>query len=211
MWGIAYDPDNDMYYCTYEVSDGVYINGAVSSSFGLIDKAFPLLTDTVKEAAGLSASDALVAEQAVVYGQQILQLFSGPGAAYIAQHNYADNSLKKAYRIASNHLTGDEPKALVNVSGKIYMLTDIANTAGQRYVSVSELMFDSRIDGQRREIMAAHMSVETIPVGIALRLRSQTSLLEIRSQQAVAVVLQQRPDVQVAGLFQRTVEQGDIA
>lgn len=153
MWGIAYDPDNDMYYCTFEVSDGAYINDAVSSSFGLIDKAFPLLTDTVKEAAGLSASDALVAEQAVVYGQQILQLFSGPGAAYIAQHNYADNSLKKAYRIASNHLTGGEPKALVNVGGKIYMLTDIANTAGQRYVSVSQLVLDSRIDGQSKNTM----------------------------------------------------------
>lgn len=153
VWGIAYDPDNDMYYCTFEVSDGVYINGAVSSSFGLIGKAFPLLTDTVKEAAGLSASDALVAEQAVVYGQQILQLFSGPGAAYIAQHNYANNSLKKAYRIASNHLTGDEPKALVNVGGKIYMLTDIANTAGQRYVSVSQLVLDSRIDGQSKNTM----------------------------------------------------------
>ena len=152
VWGIAYDPDNDMYYCTYEV-DGEFVNGAVSSSFGLIDKAFPVLTDTVKEAAGLSASDVLVAEQAVVYGQQILQLFSGPGAAYIAQHNYADNSLKKAYRIASDYLTGDDPKALVNVSGKIYMLTDIANTAGQRYVSVSELMFDSRIDGQSKNTM----------------------------------------------------------
>ena len=152
MWGIAYDPDNDMYYCTYE-ADGVYINGAVSSSFGLIDKAFPVLTDTVKEAAGLSASDALVAEQAVVYGQQILQLFSGSGAAYIAQHNYADSGLKKAYRIASSHLAGDEPKALVNVGGKILLLTDIANTAGQRCVCVSELMFDSRLDGQTKNTM----------------------------------------------------------
>ena len=148
VWGIAYDPDNDMYYCTYEV-DGEFVNGAVSSSFGLIDKAFPVLTDTVKEAAGLSASDVLVAEQAVVYGQQILQLFSGPGAAYIAQHNYADNSLKKAYRIASDYLTGDDPKALVNVSGKIYMLTDIAGTDGQRCVSVSQLVMDERVDGNQ--------------------------------------------------------------
>ena len=148
VWGIAYDPDNDMYYCTYEV-DGVYINGAVSSSFGLINKAFPVLTDTVKEAAGLSASDALVAEQAVVYGQQILQLFSGPGAAYIAQHNYADSSLKKAYRIASSHLAGDEPKALVDVGGTIYMLTDIAGTDGQRCVSASQLVMDERVDGNQ--------------------------------------------------------------
>ena len=73
------------------------------------------------------------------------------------------------------------------------------------------LIAHSRIDGHRREIMAAHMSVETIPVGIALRLRGQTCLLEIGSQQAVAVVLQQRLDVQVAGLFQWAVEQGDIA
>ena len=152
VWGIAYDPDNDMYYCTYEV-DGVYINGAVSSSFGLIGKVFPVLSDMVKEAAGLSASETLTAEQAIVYKEQILQLFSGNGAAYIAQHNYADNSLKKAYRIASDYLTGDEPKALVNVGGKIYMLTDIANTAGQRYVSVSQLVLDSRIDGQSKNTM----------------------------------------------------------
>ena len=152
VWGIAYDPDNDMYYCTYE-ADGAYINGAISSSFGLIDKAFPTLADTVKEAAGLSASDTLIEEQAIVYKEQILQLFSGNGAAYIAQYDYANHCLKKAYRIASDYLTGDEPKALVNVCGKIYMLTDIANTAGQRYVSVSQLVLDSRLDGQSKNTM----------------------------------------------------------
>lgn len=147
MWGIAYDPDNDMYYCTFEVSDGVYINSAVSSSFGLIDKAFPLLTDTVKEAAGLSASDTLIEEQAIIYKEQILQLFSGNGAAYIAQYDYAHKKLKKVYRASSHHLTGDEAKALVVVDNKLYMLTDIAGTDGQRYVSVSHLLMDDRVDG----------------------------------------------------------------
>ena len=217
MWGIAYDPDNDMYYCTYEV-DGEFVNGAVSSAFGLIDKAFPVLTDTVKEAAGLSASDALVAEQAVVYGQQILQLFSGPGAAYIAQHNYADNSLKKAYRIASDYLTGDEPKALVNVSGKIYMLTDIANTAGQRYVSVSELMFDSRIDGQSKntmtdtKVLAGDDLNEVLTVGcyVAPTVTVATNLTNAPTTQAFVMWVVPVPVVKESRLQVVVTYHGDI-
>lgn len=150
--GIMYDEENGIYYVTRAGQDG-YTNVAYDSAFNPLGEDFYTREDQVKEAAGISASDALVAEQAVVYGQQILQLFSGPGAAYIAQYDYANHCLKKAYRIASNHLTGDEPKALVNAGGKIYMLTDIANTAGQRYVSVSELMFDSRLDGQSKNTM----------------------------------------------------------
>ena len=150
--GIMYDEENGIYYVTRAGQDG-YTNVAYDSAFNPLGEDFYTREDQVKEAAGISASDALVAEQAVVYGQQILQLFSGPGAAYIAQYDYADNSLKKAYRIASDYLTGDEPKALVNAGGKIYMLTDIANTAGQRGVFVSELMFDSRLDGQSKNTM----------------------------------------------------------
>ena len=150
--GIMYDEENGIYYVTRAGQDG-YTNVAYDSAFNPLGEDFYTREDQVKEAAGLSASDALVAEQAVVYGQQILQLFSGPGAAYIAQYDYANHCLKKAYRIASNHMTGDEPKALVNVGGKIYMLTDIANTAGQRYVSVSQLVLDSRIDGQSKNTM----------------------------------------------------------
>ena len=149
---IMYDGGNDIYYVTRMEQDG-YTNAAYDSLFDPLGVDFYTCEDQIKEAAGLSASDVLVAEQAIVYKQQILQLFSGPDAAYIAQYDYAHSCLKKAYRIASDYLTGDEPKALVNVSGKIYMLTDIANTAGQRYVSVSELMFDSRIDGQSKNTM----------------------------------------------------------
>ena len=68
----------------------------------------------------------------------------------------------------------------------------------------------SGIHSHRRQIMTTHMAIESVPVRIGLFLRSQTCLLEIRCQQTVAVVLQQRLDVQVAGLLQRTVEQGDI-
>ena len=149
---IMYDGGNDIYYVTRMEQDG-YTNAAYDSLFDPLGVDFYTCEDQIKEAAGLSASDVLVAEQAIVYKQQILQLFSGPGAAYIAQYDYAHSCLKKAYRIASNHLTGDEPKALVNVGGKILLLTDIANTAGQRCVSVSELMFDSRIDGQSKNTM----------------------------------------------------------
>ena len=129
---IMYDGGNDIYYVTRMEQDG-YTNAAYDSLFDPLGVDFYTCEDQIKEAAGLSASDVLVAEQAIVYKQQILQLFSGPGAAYIAQYDYAHSC--------------------VNVSGKIYMLTDIANTAGQRYVSVSELMFDSRIDGQSKNTM----------------------------------------------------------
>lgn len=149
---IMYDGGNDIYYVTRMEQDG-YTNAAYDSLFDPLGVDFYTCEDQIKEAAGLSASDVLVAEQAIVYKQQILQLFSGPDAAYIAQYDYAHSCLKKAYRIASDYLTGDEPKALVNVGGKIYMLTDIANTAGQRCVSVSELMFDSRLDGQTKNTM----------------------------------------------------------
>ena len=150
--GIMYDEENGIYYVTRAEQDG-YTNVAYDSAFNPLGEDFYTREDQVKEAAGLSASDALVAEQAVVYGQQILQLFSGPGAAYIAQYDYANHCLKKAYRIPSDHMAGDEPKALVNVGGKILLLTDIANTAGQRCVFVSELMFDSRLDGQSKNTM----------------------------------------------------------
>ena len=149
---IMYDGGNDIYYVTRMEQDG-YTNAAYDSLFDPLGVDFYTCEDQIKEAAGLSASDVLVAEQAIVYKQQILQLFSGPDAAYIAQYDYAHSCLKKAYRIASDYLTGDEPKALVNVGGKILLLTDIANTAGQRCVSVSELMFDSRLDGQSKNTM----------------------------------------------------------
>ena len=63
------------------------------------------------------------------------------------------------------------------------------------------------IDSHRRQIMAAHVSVESVPVRIRLSFRRQSRFFEIRCQQSVAVILQQRLDVQVAGLLQRTVEQ----
>ena len=69
----------------------------------------------------------------------------------------------------------------------------------------------SSIDGHRRQIVATHVSVQSVPVAIRLPLRCQPSLLQIRCQQAVAVVLQQRLDVQVACPLQRTVQQRYIA
>ena len=69
----------------------------------------------------------------------------------------------------------------------------------------------SGVDGQGGQIVAAHMAVQSCPVRIQLALRLETGLLQERCQQAVVVVLQQHLDVQVAGLLQGTVKQGDIA
>ena len=68
-----------------------------------------------------------------------------------------------------------------------------------------------RIDGHRRQIVAAYMSVETVPVRIGLALGGESGFLQIRCQQTVAIVLKEHLDVQVAGLLQGTVKQGDIA
>ena len=59
--------------------------------------------------------------------------------------------------------------------------------------------------------MATHMTVQSCPVRIQLALRGEAGLLQERCQQAVVVVLQQYLDVQVAGMFQRTVEQCNVS
>ena len=69
----------------------------------------------------------------------------------------------------------------------------------------------SGIDGHCRQIVTAHMAVQSVPVGIGLCPRLQARLLAIGCQQTVAVVLQQRPYVQVTRPLQRTVQQGYIA
>ena len=67
------------------------------------------------------------------------------------------------------------------------------------------------IEGHRRQIVTSHVSVQTVPVGIGFGLRRQSGLFVIGCQQTVAVVLQQRLDIQVARLLQRTVRQDHIA
>ena len=143
---IMYDYDNNIAYImqTYEGDCKFF---ALIPDDDPVSMGFDSCMDEVKEAVGLSASDTLIVEQSIVFKGQILQLLSGNGAAYIAQYDYTHHNLKKAYRVSSHYLTGDEPKALVNVDGIIYMLTDIANTSGQRCVSVSQLLMDERIDG----------------------------------------------------------------
>lgn len=163
VWDVMYDEDNGIYYIRFDNNNGsIWI--AHDSTFSPLEKHFISVADDVKSVAGLhTGTDTLYAQQGIVYGGQILQLLAGnknPGSVYgsngafLVQYNYSSyNILKKAYRVTSDYLTGDEPKALVNVGGKIYMLTDIANTAGQRYVSVSQLVLDSRIEGQSKNTM----------------------------------------------------------
>ena len=59
----------------------------------------------------------------------------------------------------------------------------------------------SGVHGQGGQIVATHMTVQSCPVRIQLALRGEAGLLEERSQQTVVVVLQQHPDVQVAGFL----------
>ena len=79
------------------------------------------------------------------------------------------------------------------------------------HASAAFVVTRGSVDGHSRQVVTPHMAVQPVPVGIGLGLRRQACLLIIRCQQAVAVVLQQRLDVQVACLLQRTVQQGYIA
>ena len=63
------------------------------------------------------------------------------------------------------------------------------------------------IDGEGSEVVAADVSVKTVPVGVGLALRLKAGLLAVGGEQAVDVVLEQRLDVEVAGMFQHAVEQ----
>ena len=74
----------------------------------------------------------------------------------------------------------------------------------------TDLITRSGIDGHRCKIVTSHMTIKTIPVRIGLRLRSEASLFEIWRQQTVAIILQQRLDIQVTRRLQRTFQQGDI-
>ena len=67
------------------------------------------------------------------------------------------------------------------------------------------------IDGKSRQIMSAHMSVLSIPVGIRRFTRLQASLLAIRGQHAVAIIFQEYLHVQVASMLQWSVKKGDVA
>ena len=68
-----------------------------------------------------------------------------------------------------------------------------------------------RIDGKGRQIMSAHMSVQSIPVGIRRFARLQACLLAIRGQHTVAIIFQEHLHVQVASMLQWSVQKGDVA
>ena len=137
---VLYDEDNDIYYIGSCNGNSSHFWSAHDSTFTPIGRDFA--------SANFLGTELLSVEQGIVLDGQMLHLFAGRNSAYLIQHNYSGlDDLKKAYRVSSHYLTGDEPKALVNVDGIIYMLTDIANTSGQRCVSVSQLIMDELIDG----------------------------------------------------------------
>lgn len=144
---ILYDEDRDIYYvnCYSEDGDICIVH---DSAFAELDKHFLSVGEDITELVGDTGT--LYVEQGAVIDGQMLQLLTGSSGAYLVQHDYSSyNVLKKAYRIPSHYHGGDEPKALVDVGGTIYMLTDIAGTDGQRCVSVSRLVMDARVDGSQ--------------------------------------------------------------
>lgn len=144
---ILYDEERDIYYinCYSEDGDICIVH---DSAFAELDKHFLSVGDAIAELVGDTGT--LYVEQGAVIDGQLLQLLTGSSGAYLVQHDYSTyNILKKAYRIPSHYHGGDEPKALVDVGGTIYMLTDIAGTDGQRCVSVSQLVMDERVDGNQ--------------------------------------------------------------
>ena len=144
---ILFDGDRDIYYfnCYSEDGDICIVH---DSAFAELGKHFLSVGEDITELVGDTGT--IYVEQGAVIDGQMLQLLTGSNGAYLAQHDYSTyNVLKKAYRIPSHYHGGDEPKALVDVGGTIYMLTDIAGTDGQRCVSVSQLIIDERVDGNQ--------------------------------------------------------------
>ena len=62
----------------------------------------------------------------------------------------------------------------------------------------------------RGQVVTAHMAVQAVPVGIGLLPGLQPGLDSVGSQQPVAVILQQGPDVEVPGALQGAVQQFHI-
>ena len=69
----------------------------------------------------------------------------------------------------------------------------------------------SGIEGKGCEIVTAYVAVKTVPVRESLCLFRKTSLLAVRSQDTVNIILKEHVDVKVASMLQRTVEKGDVA
>ena len=65
----------------------------------------------------------------------------------------------------------------------------------------------SGIDGHRRQVVSAHVTVKPVPVGVGLGFWRQSGLFQIGCQQTVIVVLQKGLDVQIASLLQRSVQE----
>jgi hypothetical protein len=59
--------------------------------------------------------------------------------------------------------------------------------------------------------VTAYVAVKTVPVRESLCLFRKTSLLAVRSQDTVNIILKEHVDVKVASMLQRTVEKGDVA
>ena len=83
---------------------------------------------------------------------------------------------------------------------------------GEHVLHPAAALFVARggVDGHRRQVVARHMAVQAVPVGIGRRLGLQARLLAVRGQQAVAVVLEQGVDIEVAGVLERTVQQDHV-
>ena len=66
------------------------------------------------------------------------------------------------------------------------------------------------VHGHRAQVMARHMPVEPVPVGVGRLPGLQPGLLPIGSQQPIAVVLQQGFHVQVPRVLERSFQQGHV-
>ena len=72
------------------------------------------------------------------------------------------------------------------------------------------LVARSRIHRHSRQVVSPHMPVEPVPVGIGLGLGRQPRLLPIGGKQTVAVILEQRSDVQLLRPPERSVKKRHI-
>lgn len=158
-WQIAYDVDNDIYYIHFSV-DSTPQYRAYNASFTPLSKTFPIGASDVINIGKLHyGNDGLNIQASVVIDGQLLQVLCGSrktedlylyasNGAHLVQYNYQDGTPKKVYRVTTLYQTYDEPQCLISANGRIFMVSDTGDRAGQHLVSVSQLVFDERVVGE---------------------------------------------------------------
>lgn len=165
-WGMAYDTDNKIFYLQYTAAGGVSMYRAFDAEFTPLNKTFSMGLSDVQGIGKLYFNtEEFNSQGPIVIDGQLLQVMYGSkygdgtaanshadglwqnNGGYLAQYNYHDGTIKKAYRLTAPY-PGDEPQCIIAVEGRYYFISDSSLRNGFRNVSVSQLVLDDRLVGE---------------------------------------------------------------